>query len=398
MRLSLLPMLPLILGGCATATTPREPAPAPLIPEPAPTRVEPAPLAGAEPPFIFAPWDGHIVVSAEIRPEHLVNPTIADDGYEAVRQIPDLAMPPELRALIGQDLRVTTVSGESDCKVRVLGFDVVSSIDPEIDDTTSLYPEPDANGDVADHLPPEVYAARLWDLGRKVIAIRRDGLIPAECDGPLFALAPGAEPQPRLSKRAATPEESKAALAIVRAHALWDLQQEAYTASLALAKRHAARLRKAGYSLALAKKPPAKWDSPRPESDYTQPMVEVWTDPDGSPRYHQVVLGNDVACDAPRLWFFVDPVRGEVVRYDLEAWPLVALDLDRDGAWDMMREEWGHRWVEPIEPGPSDAPEALRSSFGPAGDGTHCGWEQVPPRAVIERVAAGKGAQAEAGD
>jgi len=377
--------LTLTLAACGTAGPASAPAPAAPDPVSAPT---PAPAPSlpplAPPPWLFAPWSDVLVASTTV-PDALLRvalPPLPDPdlGVRARRPIPDAALPAELRAWIGRELTVLDHEANAPCTVRITGFEAIASVDPELDDMSLLYPDDED----ASEIPQEIRAQRLWDLGDKVLAARYEP--PDACQHPLLAGLAGGAPD-MLTSRPATASEHKSALAVIRRHALWSELDAAYHAASRFARANARRLADAGHSSGIPSKVPAHWDIPLDRED-AGPEVLAWIDPRGDTRYLLATLGNALACDAPRTWFLVDPQTATVLRYGLRAWPTRVLDLEHDGAWELVRESATDVWIERVDPAGADEPEVVRRASTRADDGLQCGWDQVPPIARMREAIA----------
>jgi len=376
--------LALGLGACATApaTAPApaaEPAAAPLGSAPPTAVAAPAPLDLPAPPWVFGGWSTYLVIAPLTTSLDGLGPlrTESDGDLSTFRSLPMTAIAPELRALVGQELEVLALDAEAPgCRARITAIEAAAWLDPEVDDTSALYP------DEGEPLDPQAHAAKVWELGRKMIVARHELMGPDEACARPFLAAPAATfPRP-FATRPADAREVALALSLLREHGLWAVQQEAYEDALAMYKRNTRLLVAEGYGVQLPKRTPKSWDAPRADADYTRPEVEVWSDGTG-PRYLQARVGNDLTCDAPRIWFVVDLRAGSIVRFGLDIRPELALDVDADGAVELARFDYTTSWIERLEPGAADTAEVVRASGVVDGGQLSCGYEQVPPRSVM---------------
>ncbi|MFO0745609.1 MAG: hypothetical protein U1F43_08045 [Myxococcota bacterium] len=380
--------LPLALAlaapACASAPTPVAPAVAAAAPTP-----EPAPVA-AEPAFPY-PWlfldQGDALVISDAVPEAwLAGPPALEEGQTTGEQVTRPlnldALPKAVKAQVGRELEVVALGDTPTCRARITGLEARAWIDSEIDEVGTLWPSDGPELSAAE------FAARLWALGRRVLVAQVEMLDAdgKECDRPFLA-APAAELPLVFANAAADAATSARAAQVVRAHAFWATQEEAYQQSLKLARAHRKKLVAAGYDVELPKGAPAHWDSPIAGQDYSAIDVEDWTSPSGGPAYHMVRIGNDLSCAAPEAWFLLSPDLGETLAYGVGTAPQILLDVGRDGSLELAREGYPANWIERLDRDGGDRPAILRETWPPAEQAPlWCAWEQVPPLAVIDEV------------
>ncbi len=305
------------------------------------------------------------------------------------------SLPEALGSAIGKKLWAFSETGDKRCEVVITGFaarvlfEVDSNYSSEVFDP---YVE-DANEDGVPDTPVTPEAERFkkaFDEGEKrlVAVLTRDGLTPYGGCGDELDYFVSDSPMKRLPLVEEVPELlSQKAVEGFRAHAFWDLQQDAYQRSL---EDERTRVRQDLEEAKMRREPREELEAIR-DGDKSRDAPKTWDlgaqdwggpsfrafGEEGKPFFIEVELGNDLSCAAPRAWMIFRVVGSdlETVAFDVGRTPLSLVDLEEDGRYEMVRGGWLDKRIESL--GLEALPVRSLSYLKP--HEYHCGYDSLGP-------------------